>query len=913
MATATYRVRIAAAGATTMGTPDLTLELAYIAGVPVISGPSVDILAGRSTSHPFSVQCLVDTVLFTSSDRLTELGRLIDVQRNLDGAGYSTLATGRISHVSEIERGLVTLEVSDEGWVERGSEIFRTTDTMQLHPPGLASAWMDEAAAGTVTYTVNEVDGDAVRLGPTDEKGYSQRYRVPAGLRESLATDLVAPEDQDNSASNSSGNFTSLRFDLVTGDPATGDHEVIGFRHNLGTISGGTTSFGLLNEFAPDGSGLLEDAWVYISGHALSATDTITGRFYWPSGVALNERVPLHIGGAAGVHVGVLAQDILDGDYGGQATNYDSTAMTAFKALPLRPVWARIDGSVRRSEWLSDNIIRAFAAAKLTGTDLALRLKALRLPLNVDPGTLETIAASDANGVTWHHTSRELVTVVDYTCRAVRRLPTVALSPDERPADGFELLKVRVPEVEHDNTSTLGVHRHTIDTELILDLPSRWSGEVDRIVREVAREVFDVFGDGAQLGELTVGDDSTIEVGDFVVLDHDTLKGYNPGTAGRTGDRVVLLTEAISQTPASKTFAYLDMGPSSSPLSAPTVVVAQDTDPDLVNVTISTLSAGETATVECTAAASSPSAYDFVRSGVGNETVTFRLNAGSGNAYARAYATKPNRIRSAYGTDSVALSSRPRVDAAGVEIANYVATIKWSVPSGTLGMRTRYSQHRRGTNPTFGNQADYDVDDGGFTIEGISPLVMVTVELTPYTGWTGSAVSGSAGDISYIRAFIHNENVNLRPTRQVFHADTSARDSTSTSPTDMETVTIPAGMIGLSGALRLSATFKPTGTNAAKSAWMTFGAQTMNSVSWGSGDEDRVELEVVLTNANDESSQYVSSRVFTDSTSITTKPAGATLSIDTTADVDVTFVGDLTSGSDSIRLEESRIVHLGTS
>lgn len=101
----------------------------------------------------------------------------------------------------------------------------------------------------------------------------------------------------------------------------------------------------------------------------------------------------------------------------------------------------------------------------------------------------------------------------------------------------------------------------------------------------------------------------------------------------------------------------------------------------------------------------------------------------------------------------MALSTRALIDTADVELSRGTATVTWEVPaSGTLGMRTRYDIHDRGTDPTFANQTDYDASDGGFTISSVPPRSMVSVELTPYSGWTGSAVSGSAGDIVIVEA-----------------------------------------------------------------------------------------------------------------------------------------------------------------
>lgn len=766
MPTAVYEVRIADAGATVVsGNVDVTLtQVDDLAETPIVSGPSVDVLKGTTVSQPFKLRCKSDQVLRNSNGRLTELGRLTEIRRSLDGGAFATLATGRLSHVSEVGRGLFDVEVSDERWVERRSEIFRTTDTMQLHPPGFASVWFDQPAAGDATYIVKEIDGDAVRIGPNDEKGTPDVRQVPAGLREALATDLVAPDEQANTATNSAGNFTDLRFEF-----SGGDRTVIGFRENLGTAGRGITFAGLLDEFAPEASGLIRNAWVYFSGHSFSVDDEIVGRFYWPNGVALNDKVPLHIGGADGIHPMELLEDILDGDYGAQAVRYSASAMTTLQALPFKPVWARIGASAERSEWLRDNVYRPYNIAPLVGTDLTPRPTAIRLPQSLDPGTLEILTASDAGLPSWSHGSREMVTVLEFHCRAARRISRVARLTDERPADLYELVRVRVPDIEHDTVATLGENRHKVDTELILDRPARWTGEIGRIAAALAVELFDVFGDGPQRGRVLVPENSTVEVGDPVLLDQDTLAGFNVETGDRSGDRLVMLLSFLERNPAAREFEYLDLGPNASPLAAPTVSIAQDVgDPDLVNVTVSGVPAGAQATVECTAGTIGPTEYELVRSGVGNETIAFRLNAPSGNAYCRAHSTAPGRIRSPFATDSVALSTRAQITDASITKEGRQGVVVWTVPAGTGGMRTDWATHRRDEDPVFGsNEEDFDSSDGGFTIASVVAREAVSALLTPYPGFSGGSVTGTAGAPLVVTALL------ARPTLPVEVLDVS--------------------------------------------------------------------------------------------------------------------------------------------
>ncbi|MEM7416792.1 MAG: hypothetical protein AAF389_14900 [Gemmatimonadota bacterium] len=749
MPVADFRVRIANAGATQVdGNVAVTLGLDDLAEVPNVSGPILDdILRGSVTSSPFAVRVISDAVLFTSSGRFTGLGRLMDFQRNLDGAGWTTRATGRIRNASEPDgRGMIELECSDEHSTARRSQLWRNTTSNQLHPPGLTAAFMDKPAAGTSSYAVREVDGDAVRIEPEIEVEVGEMLFVPQSIRDVLVTDLVAREDQAISATHSAGNFTALRFEYDSLD-----RTVISFSQALqGVILGTPGVFGLLREMSPESSGFMRNAWVYIPGHSLSVNDTITGRFYFPTGIPTSENVPYLIGGVDGIHPMELLEELLDGTHGGDVVGYETAALTTLKALPFRPVWVDEREPTDRAEWMR-GIFELYGVAPLVGTDLQLRPTEIRLDQNVAPGALTTLSAANARDLDWNHGSAELVNVLALKGRALRAIGDEAERDVGFPPHGYDRVAVPYPEIAHDNVADLGEIVHELETSLILD-PWFRRGTSPR-PRELSQGLFEVFGDGAVIGAITVADDAGVNAGDQVVLDLDSLKTFNPETDDRTGDRIIRLLDFQDLDPANRRFRFIDLGPSAAVLAAPTVAIAQDgTDGDLLNVTISGLPAGATAHVECDVGTSTPVTYRYAKEGVGNEVVSFRIPNGSGTGYARAYATAPNRIRSDWATDTVALSARAKILEANVVKVADTAVVTWSVPSGTLGIRARYDTHERTEDPTFANQADYDASTGTLTITGVGELDVVSVELTPYTGWTGAAVSGSAGDLVIVKA-----------------------------------------------------------------------------------------------------------------------------------------------------------------
>ena len=348
-AAAEYQVRIATAGATAVeGNVALTLAQSDLAATPIVAGPSVDILTGETVTHPFRMSSIVDGVVFNSGGRFTAIGRLAEVRRRLDGGAWSTISTGRLTHLSEPDgRGRIEVEVSDERWMERRTSIFRTTTTAQVHPPGLANAWFDLEAAGEATYNVDTSSGSAYRLWlaePNDTGGVTQ---IPTGLCVALQSDLL--RSQAWADTNSAGNFTSLRFRY-----SGADYTVLGFRETMGptggVLIGSPTKQGVLGEMAPDGGQVFRVAWVY-GLPSITPPQTITGRFYFISpGVEVSEAVPLHIGGANGVHPGTLMKDVLDGVYGGDVVQYDSASMTDVTSASMRPVWLRVTEPADRSE-----------------------------------------------------------------------------------------------------------------------------------------------------------------------------------------------------------------------------------------------------------------------------------------------------------------------------------------------------------------------------------------------------------------------------------------------------------------------------------------------------------------------------------------------------------------------------------
>lgn len=759
-----YRVRIYNAGVqTTSATTDIALTLTQATGfteTPVLSGPSVRLLDGITTSHPFSIQAISDSVVFASSSRLRTLGRLALVQRQFSTATgtWNDVSQGRISGLREMEGpGRVSVDVSDERFAERRALIFKTTTTPQVYPPGLATGWRELAAAGTANFTVVDTDGNAVLVRPTVDGDYVGNT-VPLAAREALVTDIVT---NPGVGATSTGNFNSLRFDYNGSDWG-----VLAFRDilNFQQAAPGLPS-GLMGDLSPaGGGGSLNWMWFTATGHGLSAGNTIDGRLYFPGGVKTSEGTPAHIGGESGIHPGTLLKNALDGTYGGRAMNYATDAMADVLALNVPNVWARVPGAEERSSWLTRSVYRPLNIAPLVGTDLVFRPTPMRLPTNVSATGLVTLTASNASTVQWEHDTRDLVTVVNWKSRLARFIDSFTEGTTVFPIDGQETVVWEPPEIEHDTVDVLGDVAYDVDTDLIWNNPGTFYGYDVNDQTFLARELFDIYGDGPLRGTITVADNAGVQVGDLVNIDHDSLQGYNPHTGDRTGDRIVRLITFRDLTPSNVTFEFLDMGPSAAVLSGPTITVTQQGSTNLVDVVLGSVAtaSGITAIAEVAVATSADTAFTATntvlrRSGLGATTHLFDINGlygatGAESVYGRAQNTKPHRIRSAWATDSDLLSTNARFDRFRVSKHGTDGYVSWIVPGGTKGLRLRWDIHRVDVPADYGHSADISATTAQpYTIANVPLRDVLTVQGVAYPSWstaTGLQVGASGQALS---------------------------------------------------------------------------------------------------------------------------------------------------------------------
>jgi hypothetical protein len=766
-----YRVRIATAGASEVeGNVAFTLGLDALAEPPVVSGQSVDPVRGTTVSRPFQVPVLDTaaalTALLTAGGRWTALGRLTDVQFRDEGdVNWTTYGTGRISDVSEPDGpGRYRIEISDEGWIGREARIFETADTARLWPAGLKAPWRG-FPAGPVA------DGAKSLILPPPPPVYGiiltstrPQTRVMDGLIHWIdadAIDLPDPERTD------AGNFRTLRLNY-----AGTSYEIITF----GARDRGRDileSLRQLKEAQDEDPGSVHDRLpLYI--YAASEPPNTGAAYLETVGAPPTTELPLHVGlddashpwGFAGgwFHPVTLTRRIWD-ELG---IRYNASEMDALEAdthfaLLAPRVTAPVDDPER---WLAEHVWAPAMIAPLRDGAGRRKLVDLRLPQDVDPDTLPVINASNANGHTWQLVGREVVNsiIVRYLHAAdpAQRMaiPRRMRVPDlpTRALDGLMYSERDWnpdPPLEGDTVAAIGRHRLTLSMLGALEPTARAeraahvirSGRgtvLDGAAREVARDLFDVYQDGPVRGRIDIGRTlaETLEEGALAILDCASLKVPSPETEARSGLRLIR-SLAITRHPAHAEIEYIDLGTKLAPLAAPTVGMAMGADNESVNVTISALPAGAVATIEFayTDSASVPASWSLRRAGVGNETVNFLGAPGEGWAHARAMSTAPGRIRSPWTYQSLALADVPLVFALELSFDDDGApTLRGEKNTKAVGLRIRWAVHDPEDAPSYGDPVD-------FAASGLAAGIALdeTVEVVPWSGFSGGSVTGTAG------------------------------------------------------------------------------------------------------------------------------------------------------------------------
>ncbi|HET7234526.1 MAG TPA: hypothetical protein VFJ16_31225 [Longimicrobium sp.] len=227
-----------------------------------------------------------------------------------------------------------------------------------------------------------------------------------------------------------------------------------------------------------------------------------------------------------------------------------------------------------------------------------------------------------------------------------------------------------------------------------------------------------------------------------------------PGAATRGSNLLVQITKLWEKDSVTRKLDALSAGPAQSPLLPPTLSAPTAGD-SAAEVRVAALPSGAThAAVEYAESDTLPAAESVLwrpagRAAIGEAVATPPLAAGRG-VWLRARSVAAGRRPSLYTAPvQVTLPPAARVLTCQLEVApdTGAVALRWTVTTATLGMRLHYGAASPCDAPSPTAYVDVAAVAGLGTIPlAVQPGLQLTVDLEPWTGWTGAAVTGAAGD-----------------------------------------------------------------------------------------------------------------------------------------------------------------------
>ena len=706
-----YRLRIHDAGTTTPS--DATVDFTLVIDsetVPYVAGPEADLLKGRTVSRPWQARVRDTSNALTgnlgANGRPDLLMRLVELQVDEDGAGYTTLAVDRLTNLNEpAGPDSMTAYVSDERALERQADIwgadfreaaFGHRATTMIFPQGRLIAWRGYAATPPLSGTVQEIDGNFVRV------------RI-SGARPSLAAVRWLQEDINAYAGIGTATANRGVFRKARLHAGGSDYTIAALTR---TKNNPDPLKGFRNSANGDENGDV-DVWVYMAS-VPSEGDEYDDVYLYAPDADPSEDLPYHVSG----HPFAIAEAIHDA----VGLRYDAAAMTALKAdTRFGEVHFSLDRIWKASAWLERKIYHPTFVLPFGSATDGIRLASVVHP-QMSAATYAALDTLDASTIsefpTWEHDESRAITVV--RAKLTSYLPAYApgisiVDPYGMFGDGGRTREVKLDglarvespyERAHDTIDRLGEKVLEVDFEgwisdqelsarkgqSLIDLDFGGGGEnAEGRVIAYAREVFNLYGDGPIIGKFAAMEAAeTVDVADYFRVDLDSFPNpaANGGSGGRGGIRVVQALRR-GRGPVGFDFEYLDAGAANQPLSVPSVsIVVNATRPEHdVDVTISGLDAGAACILKFGEGAT-PSSWDRTEAedpddstlALGNGTYTFQ-NFPSGTVVAvKGYAVKENRIASAFSAvDTITTTALSAPTGFAVVIDGTSATATWTV------------------------------------------------------------------------------------------------------------------------------------------------------------------------------------------------------------------------------------------
>lgn len=677
------------------------------------------------------------------------------------GSGKEKILDGVIKAVRLLDSySAYELELRDIRERERKTKAFQATDTPTILPRGVLNGYGNALTTGRYPLPATEpltarYRAEVATSGVIDYTDANQVERtLTPPMREALES--TAPLESDP-ATIVYDRWKVLWRNKATGGPYTTVDQIASRAHNVIGRRAFVEGNGRIVYLVLNNS---------VSGAALPSDNEEIEVIVQYDG-PVSEEWPLHI---QDVTVGQLLRALYRGDYSDEdpRIRYEEAALLALRTW-VRAIIKEPADDLRA--WAEKHAYPIAHAAPALNADGEISPVTYLLP----DATVTVPTLSDSNlrpaGGGWSHSASDAINVVhaDY-------LRDYRVSPGEREglALSDQLRSVTQPVTARHRASIAlnGEQALKIETTLLRAIGNSdgspiYGDSTDergaKVALRISQQILDRFAVGGQYfaveGRRTDADIEALEVGDYVIVGSTWHPDYNTGERG--ANRLAQVLGRRNLNAAWTSLTLIDAGSANAPLAQPTLgTVTVDSD-GIITVPVTDQPDDAVTRIDYAVSATEPDAdseewtlvdrVQYTSSGSPISVKSPPIPQGA-TAWVRARSEGVGRRPSAYTTAvSVTATAQPRILDSRLILDDVTAipTVSWVVNDQVLGIRLHYEVHDAGTDPTLVTTVDVDAALGTheFTSLRVPRGKVITVQIEPWTSWTGSAVGGSAGEV----------------------------------------------------------------------------------------------------------------------------------------------------------------------
>jgi hypothetical protein len=278
-----------------------------------------------------------------------------------------------------------------------------------------------------------------------------------------------------------------------------------------------------------------------------------------------------------------------------------------------------------------------------------------------------------------------------------------------------------------------------------------------KLARATAHRYLDRFAYGGPTSRCRImaADFPNLAAGDWVIDARSWRPNYLTGKRG--GNALAQVTSLQRNSPAWWDVVLVDAGPAAAPLATPTLgTVTVDAD-GAATVPVTAIPAGAECEVQYYIGDAQPAANSRAWLFGGRLTAPGNVETppapAGASIWVRARSVAVGRRPSAWvDGGSVTVAQTPRILSARLLVAGTTAIVAWTPNHFTLGVRIAWEIFDAAGASKVSGSVDRAASGLQFTLDPavdetfvLAPTDRLDVTVTPYPGWTGSAVSGTPG------------------------------------------------------------------------------------------------------------------------------------------------------------------------